>query len=175
MTDIPSPSEIAKQAKQTYQAGDYPQAARGFSEAVSAYASAGDSLMAAEMQNNRSVVLLLAGDPRAALEAVAGTGKLFEDAQDFRRQGMALTNQASALEALKRWNEAIDCYKRGGDALEKAHESDMRAQVLQLLSVLYLRRFKFYDSVITLQTGLAGVTNPTFKQRLMKKILFVRL
>lgn len=175
MSLSPSPSELAEQARQNYQAGEYQAAAQSFAEAVSAYAGAGDPLMAAEMQNNRSVALLLAGEAQAALDAVAGTDKTFEAAQDFRRQGMALTNQASALEALKRWKDAIEAYKCASEALEKAGEGDMRAQVSQLLSILYLRRFKFYDSVITLQAGLAGVKNPTLKQRIMKKILFVRL
>jgi len=175
MIDILSPSEIVEQARQSYQAGDYLQAARSFAGAGAAFAFAGDALMAAEMQNNRSVALLLGGDPQAALQAVVATDKVFAEAQDFRRMGMALTNQASALEALKRWKEAIDYYKRAAEALEQAKESDMRAQVMQLLAVLYLRRFKFYDAVITLQSSLAGVTNPTFKQRLMKKILFVHL
>ncbi len=62
-----------------------------------------------------------------------------------------------------------------GDALEKANEGDLRAEVMQLLAMLYLRHFKIYDAVITLQSGLAGVKNPTARQRLMKKILFVRL
>jgi len=46
---------------------------------------------------------------------------------------------------------------------------------MQQLSVLHMRRFKFYDAILTLQSGLAGVKNPSLKQRLMKKILFVRL
>ena len=175
MAENLSPQEIAEQARQTYQAGDYPPAAQAFAAAASAFAGMGDTLMAAEMQNDQSVTLLLAGEAQAALAAVDGTEKIFAESNDFRRQGMALTNQASALQALKRWNEAIDYYKRAADALEKANEADLRVQVMQLLSILYLRRFRFYDAVITLQSGLAGSTNPTFKQRLMKKILFVRL
>jgi hypothetical protein len=46
---------------------------------------------------------------------------------------------------------------------------------MQQLSMLHLRRFKFYDAILTLQSGLAGVKNPSLKQRLMKKILFARL
>jgi tetratricopeptide (TPR) repeat protein len=88
---------------------------------------------------------------------------------------MALANQASALQALKRFNDAMDDYKRAGDALKKADEGDLRVEVMQLLSMLYLRRFKFYEAIIALQSGLAGVKNPTPKQRFMKKILFVRL
>jgi tetratricopeptide (TPR) repeat protein len=175
MTSTLSPQGIADQAKQSYQAGDYSQAAQTFSKAALAYANLGDSLMSAEMKNNQSVALLRTGEAQAALEAVEGTEKIFADAEDFRRQGMALTNQASAMEALKRTKDSMDYYKRAGEALEKANEGDLRADVMQLLSMLYLRRFRLYDAVITLQSGLAGVKNPTAKQRLMKKILFVRL
>jgi tetratricopeptide (TPR) repeat protein len=175
MTNPFSPQEIADQAKLTYQAGDYMQAAQSFAEAASAYTGAGDALMSAEMKNNQSVALLLAGEAQAALEAVEGSDTVFAGAGDFRRQGMALANQASALEALKRLKDAMDYFKRAADALEKADEGDLRANVMQSLSVLYLRRFKLYDSVITLQSGLAGVKNPTLQQRFMKKILFVRL
>jgi tetratricopeptide (TPR) repeat protein len=175
MTNMLPPQEIAEQAKQTYQAGDYVQAAQAFAEAALAYASANDLPMSAEMKNNQSVALLRAGEAQSALDAVEGTDKIFADSSDLRRQGMALANQASALDALKRRQDAIDCFKRASDTLEKANEGDLRADVMQLLSMLYLRRFKFYDAVITLQSGLAGVKNPTLKQRLMKKILFVRV
>jgi tetratricopeptide (TPR) repeat protein len=175
MTNTPSPQEIADQAKLAYQAGDFMQSAQAFSEAASAYTGAGDALMSAEMKNNQSVALLLAGEAQAALQAVEGTQSIFANAGDFRRQGMAFANQASALEALKRFKDAMDYYKEAAAALEKANEGDMRADVMQSLSMLYMRRFKLYDAVITLQAGLAGVKNPTLKQRIMKKILFVRL
>jgi tetratricopeptide (TPR) repeat protein len=175
MINKPSPQEMTERAKQSYQVGDYLAAAQAFAEAAIAYAGTGDALMSAEMQNNRSVALLRAKQALAAFEAAQGTEKVFEDAGDFRRQGMALANQASALQALKRFNDAVDDYKKAGDALNKADEGDLRVTVMQLLSMLYLRRFKFYEAVIALQSGLAGVKNPTPKQRFMKKILFVHL
>jgi len=170
-----SPQEIADQAKRTYQAGDYPAAVQAFAEAASAYAEAGDAPMSAEMKNNQSVALLRDKQAQAALEAALGTDAVFAEAGDTRRQGMALANQASALEALKRFKEAIDFYTRASDALEKAGEVDLRLEVMQLLSALYLRRFKFFDAIIALQSGLAAVKNPTLKQRFMKKLLFIRL
>jgi tetratricopeptide (TPR) repeat protein len=175
MTKIINPQEMADQAKKTYQAGDYAQAAKEFAGAASAYTSTGDALMSAEMKNNQSVALLLSGEAQAALEAVDGTEKVFGDSEDFRRQGMALANQASALQALRRLKDAMESYQKAGVTLEKAGEGDLRADVMQQLSMLHLRRFKFYDAVLTLQSGLAGVKNPNLKQRLMKKILFVRI
>jgi len=166
---------MADQAKKIYQDGDYMQAAREFAGAASAYASAGDPLKSAEMKNNQSVALLLAGEAQAALDAVAGTEQVFAGSEDFRRQGMALANQAAALQALKRLPDAIECYQKAGVVLEKAGEGELRVDVMQQLSMLNLRRFKFYDAVLALQSGLAGVKNPTLKQRFMKKILFVHL
>jgi tetratricopeptide (TPR) repeat protein len=170
-----SPQEIADRARTAYQAGDFLPAAGAYADAASLYAAEGDALMSAEMKNNQSVVLLRAGQAQAALDAARGTEKTFAAAGDSRRQGMALANQASALQALKKPKEAIELYKGSAEALEKAGEWDMRVDVMQLLSTLYLRRFKFYDAVLTLQSGLAGVKNPTPRQRLMKKILFIRL
>jgi len=170
-----SPQEIAEQAKLTYTAGDYPAAVRAFADAAEAYSVMGDACMSAEMKNNLSVALLRNKQAQAALEASEGTDAVFAEAGDPRRQGMALANQASALEALKCFKEAIDFYIRASDALEKAGEEDLRLEVMQLLSALYLRRFKFFDAIIALQSGLAAVKDPTPKQRFLKKLLFIRL
>jgi tetratricopeptide (TPR) repeat protein len=175
MLNNPTPKELADQAKSTYQAGDYFNAIQAYAKAATAYAEAGDVLMSAEMKNNQSVALLRDKQALAALEASQGTDAIFAETGDDRREGMALANQASALEALKRFKEAIDSYTRAGDALDKAGEFELRLEVMQLLSVLYLRRFKFYDAIITLQSGLIAIKNPTPKQRFMKKLLFIRL
>jgi len=167
--------EIKEKAEKIYQTGDYPSAALAFTEASVSYANDGDMLMSAEMRNNQSVALLRDKQAQAALDAARGTDVVFIEAGDSRRQGMALANQASAMEALKRFTEAIDYYARAGEALEKAGEIDLRVEVMQLLSALYLRRFKFLDAIIALQSGLAEVQDPTPKQRFMKLLLFIRL
>ncbi len=175
MAQKSEPQSLAAYAKQIYESGDFLAASQAFAEAAASFAEAGDKLMTAEMKNNQSVTLLRAKQLQAALEAVAGTETVFAEAGDFRRLGMAQANRASALEALKRYPDAIAAYKEAGEVLEKAGEDQLRVQVMQLLSALYLRRWKFLDAVITLQSGLAGVKNPTPKQRLMKKLLFFRL
>ncbi len=170
-----SPQEISNQAKRIYQNGDFPAAAQAFAEAACGFLEAGDASMSAEMKNNQSVALLRDKNAQAALDAAQGTEVVFAEMNDTRRLGMALANQASALEALKRLKEAIDFYTRAGEAFEKAGEGDLRFEVMQLLSSLYMRRLKFLDAIIALQSGLAAVKNPTPKQSLMKKLLFFRL
>jgi tetratricopeptide (TPR) repeat protein len=171
--------KLKEKAQEIYQAGDYPSAAQAFAEASVSYANEGDRLMSAEMENNQSVTLLRDKHPQAALDAAWATDEVFAQAGDMRRQGMALANQASALEALKRFNEAIDFYTRAGEAFEKAGEMDLRVDVMQLLSALYLRCFKPFDAMIALQSGLVAVKHPAPKQRfmkmLLKMLLFIRL
>jgi len=175
MTNQPTPQEIAEKAKRIYQAGDYLGAIQGYAAAACAYLDAGDAPMSAEMKNNQSVALLRNKDAQAAFEAAQGTEKIFVEIGDERRQGIALANQASALQALKHFKEATDYYINAGNALESAGEIELRLEVMQLLSVLYLRRFKFYDAIIALQSGLIAVKNPTPRQRFMKKLLSFRL
>lgn len=170
-----SASALADRAKQAYQTGDFLAAAQAYAEAAAVFSAQGDALMAAEMKNNRSVSLLRAKQPQAALEALESAETPFTQASDFRRLGVTHANRASALQALRRFKEAIREYEKAGEALEKAGEDQMRLQVMQLLSMLYLSRWQFLNAVIALQSGLAGVKNPTPKQRLMKKFLFIRL
>jgi tetratricopeptide (TPR) repeat protein len=175
MDNKTDPQALVEKARQIYATNDFTAAAAAYAEAATALVSAGDPLTAAEMKNNQCVALLRLGQAQAALQAVEGTAELFNSAGDFRRLGIAHANRASVLEALKRRADAIDEYNRAGEALEKAGEDQMRVQVMQLLSGLYLRRGKLLNAVIALQSGLAGVKDPTPKQRLMKKLLFFRL
>lgn len=170
-----SAETLSDEARRLYQAGDYAAAAETYGRAAEAYAAAGDALMAAEMRNNQAVSLLRGRQPAAALQAVQGTETVFERAGDLKRQGIALANIAGALEALKRKKEAIAFYQRAADVLEKADEGDLRVEIMQLLAMDYLRRGKFFDAVLALQSGMAGVKNPTPRQKLFKKLLFLRL
>jgi len=170
-----SPQELESQGKAAYKQADYISAARAFTDAAGAYAAHGDPLMAAEMKNNLGVTLLQDKQAQAALEVVTGTEMVFSTAGDLRRQGMALANQAAALEALRRREEALVIYQTSAEILEKAGEKDLRADVLRAAAGLQARRGKMSDAVITMQSSLMGLEKPTFKQRILKKLFFLRL
>ncbi|MFH2104515.1 MAG: hypothetical protein ABIJ39_14300 [Chloroflexota bacterium] len=166
-----TPQAIVDKAQRAYREGLLEAAADGFAQAAASYESGGEKALAAEMKNNQSVALLRAGQAEAALEAVEGTDAVFAAIGDLKHQGMALTNHGSALEKLKRYSDAIQAYHLAADVLENAGLGDLRAEVMQTLSVLLFRRGKFMDAAIALMSGLGGVENPTPRQKLMKKIL----
>jgi len=160
-----------KAGKSAYQRGDFLEAAHQFETASQAYRDAGLELDAAEMANNASVAYLRAEKAELALKTSAGTEEVFARAGDLRRQGIALGNQASALEALKRYKEAETLYLISADLLSQVGEDQLRASVMQSLSMLQLKTGQQLQALATMQSGLEGVDRPTIKQNFIKKLL----
>ena len=170
MTEIVSQNPSAE-AVQAYQEGDFVNAARLFGDAASLLSADGKKTDAAEMKNNQSVAFAQCGNAQAALDAVHGTDQIFAEAGDFRRQGLALSNEATALEALKRFAEALGFYRSAADALEKANEDQARAAVMQAVAGIQLRQGKVLEALLSMRIGLAGVKTPTLKQKILRGML----
>lgn len=165
------PSLLAEQGKQAFSAGEFNRAAEIFSEAAAGYSAVNDALSAAEMKNNLGVALSKIGKAQEALQAVAGTDKVFEEAGDARRQGMALGNQAEALESLGRLDEALAAYERSATLLAEAGENELRAIVLQSIAALKLRRGKMMDAAFSMIGSVETAPKPNLLQRLLRFLL----
>lgn len=173
MNETLTPQQIAKEAQSAYKMGDYASAAQSYAAARQSYLAANDPLMAAEMANNLSVALLQAGDPQGAWQAVEGTAILFSQAGDRKRQALALGNQAAALEALQRPEEAEQAYWLSAEILKDLGETDLRLSVMQSISAMQLRSGRQLQAVATMQAGIENIEKPTPKQRLLKRLLNV--
>ncbi len=175
MTETSQSHPSVQAGMQAFQAGEYPAAAAHFAEAAQAYAADGDAPAAAEMQNNRSVALLKAGKAGEALEAANGTDEVFAQIADLRRQGMALGNQAAALEALGQLKEALEKYEHSAELLKKTNETQLRAHVLESLSALQIRTGNQLQAMATMQSALASKKKLSLKDRLLNNLLKVPL
>lgn len=164
------PNELAEQGKRAFQGRKFEEAADLFLQATQGFSLVHDGLMAAEMQNNRSVALLQAGRPRDALEAVGNTDEIFAAAQDKKRQAMALGNQASALDALHRYEEALAKYERSADLFAEANEGDMRAMVLKSAAAIKLKTGKITESAFKMIGSLDAKEKPSIFERIIKFI-----
>lgn len=171
MDDV-SPAYLVNTGKQCYTKREFEAAANAFAQAAERYVAQGDLLNAAEARNNQCVALLQAKRLQEALAAVEGTAEIFAQAGDLRRQGMALANRASVLEALKRPQEALNFYRQAASLLEQAGEDQARAEVLRAAASLNAKRGRFTDMLYDEQDALLGVKKPTFKQRLLKILLW---
>jgi tetratricopeptide (TPR) repeat protein len=164
---------LVEKGKKEYEQGAYLAAADLFSQAAQAYASLPDELNAAEMKNNQSVALLQAGKVKEALQATEGTEGIFQNAGDVKRQGIAVSNRAAALEGLKRWNEALEEYDRAASLFEQVGEGDMHSMVRKTAANLNLKRGHIADSQMDVYDSLRLVEKPSLTQRIMK--FFMRI
>ena len=165
------PHEFEEEGKRAFAAGQYAQAVHAFEQASQGYTLANDGLHAAEMQNNLSVALLHANRPQEALAAVTGADKIFEDAQDVKRQAMSLGNQAAALDALKRTEEAIQLYERAAALFGQIGEGDLRSMVLKSAAAIRLKQGKLNETALNMLGSLGAVEKPNFFQRILKFFL----
>ena len=164
---------LVEKGKKDYEQGNYLAAADLFSQASQAYTSAQDELNAAEMKNNQSVALLQGGKAKEALQATDGTEEIFQRAGDLKRQGIAVSNRAAALEGLKKWNEALQEYDRAASLFEQVGEGDMHSTVRKAAANLNLKRGHLTDSQMDVFDSLRLVEKPTLAQRIMK--FFIRI
>jgi len=175
MADTPNPKSLTQKADEAYQEGDFENAARLYGEAASAFQALGSALDAAEMKNNQSVAFLQAGEAQSALDAAAGTAEIFSAAKDTRRQGIALSNEATALQSLGRIDQAVEKYIQSADVFKQAEEDQLRATVMQAVAGIHLRSGKVFQALSDTRSGLEDVKNPTFRQKIMKALLRLRI
>lgn len=168
------PIQLAEQGKQAFTARNFDRAASLFTEAASAYAAKEDALNEAEMKNNLSVALLQAGNAQSAYQAAAGTDEVFARAGDTKRQAMAFGNQAAALEALKKLDQALEAYERSAALFAEAGETEMRSIVLQSAAAIKLRRGKMLDSALSMIGSVESTQKPNLLQRFLKFLLRLR-
>jgi tetratricopeptide (TPR) repeat protein len=163
-----SPLQLEERGKEEYAKGNFAAAADLFAESAQAYAAAQDELKAAEMKNNQSVALLQGGRAQEALEATDGTEAVFQKAGDLKRQGIAVSNRAAALEALKKADEALSEYERAAALLEQAGEGDMHSLVRKTAANLNLKRGRITAAQMDVYDSLRLVEKPSFTQRVLK-------
>lgn len=163
--------QLAESGKKAFKSKSYLSAAETYGSAAQGYAEQGDDLLAAEMKNNQSVALLQAGKTQEALDATRGTESVFAGANDKRRSAMALGNQAAALEALNRLDEALTYYERSADLFAQAGEGDLRSTVLQSAAAIKLKRGRLTESGFKMIGALEAKSKPSFFERILRFFL----
>jgi tetratricopeptide (TPR) repeat protein len=167
----PTIQSTVKQAEKDYKNSSYAKAAESYLRAQKLYANAGELLKAAEMANNASVALLKAGSPLAALEASQGTEQLFAQAGDQRSQAIALGNQAAALDALNRLEDALARYRLCSEFLKQIGDEENRAYVLKSISSLQIRTGHELEALASMDSALQNKKQLSFQERFLKKLL----
>lgn len=167
----PDPAQLSEEGKRAFENRQYDQAAGLFRQAADGFTLGGDGLMSAEMKNNLSVALLQAGKASEAFSAALDTDQVFAGANDTKRQAMALGNQAAALEALHRNDEAVASYERSAELFAQAGEGDLRAMVMKSAAAIKLKSGKVAESAFKMMGALEAKQKPTLFERILRFLL----
>jgi len=170
---ILEPAQLEAQGKNAYQNKKFKEAVDLFRQAAEGYTLEHASLLAAEMKNNMSVALLQAGKPQESLDAALGTEKIFARAKEIKRQAMSLGNQAAALEALKRYDEAYANYELSAELFKQINEGDLRSMVMKSAAGIKLRTGRISESAFKMIGSTDAKQTPGFFERIL--IFFLRL
>jgi tetratricopeptide (TPR) repeat protein len=162
------PAQIAEQGKIAFENKKFDEAVKLFGQAADGFTSSRSGVMAAEMKNNMSVALLQAGKPQEALNAAQFTDKIFAEAKDIKRQGMALGNQAAALEALHRLDDAVSLYEQSAELFAQAGEGDLRSMVMKSAAAIKLKTGRVSESAFKMIGSLDVKDNPNIFERILK-------
>jgi len=168
------PSKLVEDGKHAFENKQFDMADNLFQQAAEVYTLDYEIVLAAEAQNNRSVALLKAGKAKEALDAAFGTDEIFAGANDMKRQAMAFGNQAAALEALHREDEAIALYERSAEIFAQAGEGDLRAMVMQSAAALKLKKGKVAESAFKMMGALDAKEKPSLLDRILKLLMRIK-
>lgn len=164
-------TSLKEKAFEAYKKKDFKAASEFFRVCIQLLDDQGDLQTAAEMRNNLSVVLLELKDPDEALNVLQDTDLVFANANDFKRQAMALGNKASALQAMGQLSEALALFEQSSDLFKEINEKEMRAITLKKISDLQLKTGKKFQALASLEASYDQPEKKTLKQRVLKDFL----
>jgi len=162
---------LKDQAFDAYKKKNFKAAAQAFTECVRLLDEAQDTLLAAEMRNNLSVVFLELKKPEESLAVLKGTDQVFAEAKDQKRQAMALGNTAAALQALGNFTEALSTYEASADLFKEIDEKEMRALTLKKISDLQLKTGKQFQALASLEASYDQNEQKSTKEKVLKGFL----
>ena len=168
-----APKQLSEQGKQAYQNGNFIAAASFFLEAELLYKNNADPLLAAEMANNRSVVLLQSGNAAAALEACKDTHQIFADAGDALREGFALGNQAAALRELGQKKESLNLYRLSAGKLAKTNDRENLIIVQKHIAALEMESGNKINAMSAMLDALKSKDKLSLREKIIRKLFSI--
>lgn len=162
-SDISRANDLFKQKK-------YLESARLFEIIAADFQEVDEVCKSAEMNNNASVAYLMAGDPQKSYDLSKDTHLIFEKNEDWKNYGLAMGNQASALENLGNKDLALEYYQIAADKLKQAGEKESRAYVLKRISALQVQSGEQLDALGSMTAALNNLPDLSRREKFLKKL-----
>jgi tetratricopeptide (TPR) repeat protein len=162
--------EQIQQAHTLYQQKNYFQSAQLFESIASHFEELNEFPKSAELKNNASVAYLMMGNNKKAYDISKDTHLIFEQIEDWKNCGLALGNQASALESLGEKGLALQLFSRAAEYLEKSGDKKSKAYVQKRISSLQIQQGKQLEALGSMSSALDNIPKLSASEKILKKL-----
>lgn len=162
--------ELKKNAQAAYDKQNYSMAVELFAEAATLSENNNFPLDSAELKNNASVAALMNNDAQHAFQLAEHTEEIFLQRGDNKRAGIALANQASALEAMGKNTQAFALFSEASKILKDAGEKDLRSYTLKRMSTLQIKQGKQFEALGSMSAALDNASSLSAREKVLKKL-----
>jgi tetratricopeptide (TPR) repeat protein len=163
--------QLKEEGMALFQRGSRSQAITKFEEAVQAFTAENDQLGQAEALNNIGVIYRLQRNREAATQALTQAQTIFAAIGDDNRQAQALGNLGDIYASQKKREEAARAYSEASALFAKSGDLAKQSQVLRALSLLDLKRGRWFMAMMRMEESLRVNPHPTILQRVFRRML----
>lgn len=150
----PAGENLKQEGLRLFQQGDHDAALETFTNAVAAYAAAGDETGQAEMYNNIGVIQRGRGRYDEALQAFHQAQNHCAAAGDVNRQAQILGNLGDLYSAQGERDTAAHSYSDAAALFAQTGDPAKQSQVLRALSLLRLRQGNWLEAMMRMEESL---------------------
>lgn len=167
-------SELQEQGIDLFMRHDYEAAADVFRQAQEAYQGEGRRDMAAEMQVNLGLVNRSLGNFDSAVELMNEARQVFAELQDRSREAQVIGNLGGVYMAQGNTEQAATLYREAADTFRDMGDGERYGQTLLAIADIQFKSGKLMQAAATYEIALDHISEPSFRQKLMKQIIGIK-
>ncbi|MCR4407666.1 MAG: tetratricopeptide repeat protein [Anaerolineae bacterium] len=168
---VRDPHILRDEGMQHYRVGKYDEAAACFVAARDLFAAAGNSLAAAEMQNDLGVAYRAQHRWDEAAAAFTAAQEDFERLGDQARAGQVLGNLGSLYLAQGRLDQAASHLSRAAILLHQTGERQLEGDTRRLLSAVRFRQRRWLEALVVYEAALTCYPRLSLGRRLLLRLV----
>lgn len=157
-----------------FQQHNYDESVESFREAITAYESEDDHIMAAEMKVNLGLAYRSMDQFDQAIDYMTQGLNTFREHGDRYREAQALGNMALVYAKQENEEQATTLYREAADIFREEGDDENYGQTILAMADMQFKAGKLMQAVGTFEVGLEHIKNPNLRQKMAKQLLLVK-
>lgn len=166
-----SAENLKQEGMRLFNLGANDEALEHFERALDQCIQSGDTLQAAEIQNNIGVVHRTEGRLAEAEAALVAAKQAFSEAGDKDREAQTVGNLAPLYIKQGKHEEAMEAYREASRLFGEVNDHDRRGEILMALGLLQFDTGQRQEGLMNYESGIMLIKKPSPKQKRLRSLL----